>query len=117
VKREQGEGVSGDIIVAVDAVAVESVARLLSRLDDHQIGDTVRLTVLRDGRKADVAVKLQAVKLEGEAKIASLQQQLKTARDERKQRLEKWLAEIRADYRERSHKLHQAWELTKSALR
>jgi hypothetical protein len=45
-----------------------------------------------------------------------LQQQLTTARDERKQRLEKRLAEVRADYRERSEKLHQAWELTKSAL-
>ena len=32
-----------------------------------------------------------------------------TARDERKQRLEKRLAEVRADYRERSDKLHQAW--------
>jgi hypothetical protein len=57
------------------------------------------------------------VKREGEAKIESLQQQLKTARDERKQRLEKRLGEIRAEYRERSDKLHQAWELTKSALR
>ena len=56
----EGRTIPGDIIVAVDDVAVESVARLLSRLDDHQIGDTVRLTVLRDGRKADVAVKLQA---------------------------------------------------------
>jgi hypothetical protein len=25
-------------------------------------------------------------------------------------------AEVRADYREQSEKLHQAWELTKSAL-
>jgi hypothetical protein len=39
-----------------------------------------------------------------------------TAREERKQAMEKWLAEVRADYRERSEKLHQAWELTKSAL-
>ena len=38
------------------------------------------------------------MKREGEAKIESLQQQLKTARDERKQRLEKRLAEIRAEY-------------------
>jgi len=37
-------------------------------------------------------------------------------RDEQKQRLEKRLAEVRADYRERPDKLHQAWELTKSAV-
>jgi uncharacterized membrane protein len=61
--------------------------------------------------------RIESVKREGDAKIASLQQQLTTAQDERKQRLEKRLADIRADYRERSAKLHQAWELTKSALR
>jgi len=61
--------------------------------------------------------RIESVKREGEAKIASLQQQLTTAQDERKQRLDKRLAEIRADYGERSDKLHQAWELTRSALR
>ena len=39
---------------------MESVARLLNRLDDHQIGETVRLTVLREGQKTDVSVTLQA---------------------------------------------------------
>jgi S1-C subfamily serine protease len=39
---------------------VDSVAALLSRLDDHQVGDTVRLTVLRGGQKNDVSVRLQA---------------------------------------------------------
>ncbi|MGE3843776.1 MAG: hypothetical protein AB7I50_19565 [Vicinamibacterales bacterium] len=57
------------------------------------------------------------MKRESEARIESLQEQLKTARDERKHRLEKRLAEIRAKYRERADTLHQAWELTKSALR
>ncbi|MGE0459893.1 MAG: S1C family serine protease [Vicinamibacterales bacterium] len=49
----------GDIIVAVDGAEVESVARLLGRLDDHRVGDTVRLTVLRDGQRTEVAVTLQ----------------------------------------------------------
>jgi S1-C subfamily serine protease len=52
--------VPGDIIVAVDGDEIDSVARLLARLDDHQVGDTVRLTLLRDGRRTDVNVKLQA---------------------------------------------------------
>ena len=55
-------------------------------------------------------------KREGDAKIKPLQQQLITARDERKQRLEKRLAEARADFRGRSDRLHLAWELTKSAI-
>ena len=57
----QGERViPGDIIVAVDGDEVESVARLLAELDDHQIGDTVRLTLLRNGERAEVDVRLQA---------------------------------------------------------
>ena len=50
----------GDIIVALDGKPVESVARLLSRLDDYQVGDAVRLTLRRDDQKLDVTVKLQA---------------------------------------------------------
>jgi len=89
--------------------SAERKARLEARIEDtrHKLQDK------RDQLKA----RIESVKHEGEAKIASLQQQLKTARDERKQRLERRLTEIRAEYRERSDKLHQAWELTKSALR
>src|SRR5678816_121364 len=89
--------------------SAERKARLEARIEDtrHKLQDK------RDELKA----RIESVKREGEAKIESLQQQLKTARDERKQRLEKRQAEIRAEYRERSDKLHQAWELTKSALR
>src|SRR4029453_16636207 len=87
----------------------ERKARLEARIEDtrHKLQDK------RDELKA----RIESVKREGEAKIESLQQQLKAARDDRKQRLEKRLAEIGAEYRERSDKLHQAWERTKSALR
>ena len=53
-----GSMVPGDIIVAIDGRPVESVARLLARLDDHEVGDGVRLTILRDGRKVEVTVTL-----------------------------------------------------------
>ncbi len=60
--RRTGDGaiVPGDIIVGMDGAAVDGVARLLSRLDDHDVGDMVRLTVLRDGQRTDVTVTLQA---------------------------------------------------------
>ena len=60
--RAEGNGgiVPGDIILEVDGTAVDGVARLRSRLDERRIGDTVRLTVLRDGRKSEVGVRLQA---------------------------------------------------------
>jgi uncharacterized membrane protein len=89
--------------------SAERKARLEARIEDvrHKLRNT------QDQLKARV----ESTKRQGEAKIKSLQQQLTSARDERKQRLEKRVAEVRADYRERSNKLHQAWELTKSAIR
>jgi len=84
-------------------------ARLEARIEDtrHKLRD----------RQEQLEARIESTKREGEAKIKSLQQQLTTAREELKQRVEKRLAAVRADYRERSAKLHQAWELTKAALR
>jgi len=58
--QSDGRVIPGDIIVAVNGTPVESVARLMGRLDDHQIGETVRLTVRRGAQKTDVNVTLQA---------------------------------------------------------
>ena len=59
--RTEGRGiVPGDIITAVDGTEVDSVPRLLGRLDERRVGDTVRLTILRDGQKTEVNVPLQA---------------------------------------------------------
>jgi S1-C subfamily serine protease len=58
--QDNGGIVPGDIILEVDGTAVDSVARLLNRLDERRPGDAVRLRVLRDGQKIDVPVTLQA---------------------------------------------------------
>lgn len=55
-----GRFVPGDIITGINDQPVDNVARLLARLDDFQIGDTVKLNLLREGRKIDVNVTLQA---------------------------------------------------------
>jgi S1-C subfamily serine protease len=49
-----------DVIVAVDGRSLDSVARLLSRLDDYAVGDTIRLKVMRGNQEREVAVRLQA---------------------------------------------------------
>ena len=49
----------GDIILAVGGKPVDSLSKLLARLDDFKVGDTVKVTVLRDGKKTDVPVTLQ----------------------------------------------------------
>ena len=54
-----GEVVPGDIITAIDGKSVDSVGKLLSRLDDYRVGDTVRVTVLRKGKSTELKVTLQ----------------------------------------------------------
>jgi len=49
----------GDIITAVEGKAVASVPKLLARLDDFKVGETVRLTVQRGEQRRDVAITLQ----------------------------------------------------------
>lgn len=89
--------------------SAERKARLEAKIEDtrHKLQD----------KRDELEGRIESTKREGEAKVKSLQQQVTAARDAQKQRLEKRLAEVRADYRQRSDKLHQAWELTKSALR
>jgi S1-C subfamily serine protease len=55
----EGGIVPGDVIVAVEGKPVGSVARLLARLDDFKVGDTVAVTVVRDRKQRDVRVTLQ----------------------------------------------------------
>ena len=48
----------GDVIVAVEGKPIESVAQLLARLDDFKPGDTVGVTVMRQGRAATLPLTL-----------------------------------------------------------
>jgi S1-C subfamily serine protease len=55
-----GSLVPGDVITALDGKAVDSVARLVNRLDEHKVGDTIRLSVQREGKAAELSVTLKA---------------------------------------------------------
>ncbi|QSV45393.1 S1C family serine protease [Geobacter benzoatilyticus] len=50
----------GDIIIAVQGKQVETTPKLLARLDDFKAGDTVTITILRDGKQQQRSVQLQA---------------------------------------------------------
>lgn len=50
---------AGDVIIGLDGKSIESVGKLLARLDDHRVGETVTLEVLRDGQKVSLPVTLQ----------------------------------------------------------
>jgi S1-C subfamily serine protease len=56
----EGMVVPGDIILALDGHPVNSVKDLLARLDAFEIGDTVRLSVLRAGERRETSITLQA---------------------------------------------------------
>ena len=58
--QSNGAIVPGDVILAVNGETIDSVARLSSELDDYAVGETVRVTVLRNSRRIDVPVRLQA---------------------------------------------------------
>jgi S1-C subfamily serine protease len=55
-----GSFVPGDIIKAVDGKPVDGVGKLFGILDEHQVGDSVTLRLLRKGESVDVPLKLQA---------------------------------------------------------
>jgi S1-C subfamily serine protease len=54
-----GRFIAGDVIVALDGRELTGVGELLGRLDDHKVGDTVKLRVRRGGEMIEVPVTLQ----------------------------------------------------------
>jgi S1-C subfamily serine protease len=52
--------VPGDVIVAINGKEVDSVARLVARLDDCKPGEVVQLTVWRDGQRIRKPVTLRS---------------------------------------------------------
>lgn len=50
----------GDIILEIEGTPVDTVPKLLGRLDELRVGDTITLTIWRDGNKQQVRVALQA---------------------------------------------------------
>ena len=62
-----GNRVGGDVILAVDGVAVDSVDALIDVLDAHAVGDGVRLSVYRQGE----VITLEAVLGSGTSKGGS----------------------------------------------
>jgi S1-C subfamily serine protease len=56
------EIILGDLIVAADGKPVRSSNDLLRVLDNHDVGDTLTLTVVREDRKVELKVTLQAIR-------------------------------------------------------
>jgi S1-C subfamily serine protease len=55
---EQDDRTAADIIIAIDGEAVESASAFVEKIEEHQPGDRVVLTILRDGERMRVPVTL-----------------------------------------------------------
>jgi len=62
-RDERGRLSLGDIIVAIEGEPVHSSSDLLLLLEQRDAGDTVRVTISRNGKERDVTVVLQAPKV------------------------------------------------------
>ncbi len=49
---------AGDAIISVDGEAVDSQLSLVAQIRERPVGDTVTLTIVREGKRSDVEVKL-----------------------------------------------------------
>jgi S1-C subfamily serine protease len=58
VQTENGDVELGDIIVAIDGQKISNNDELFGVLDKHQVGETVNVEVIRNGRRTTVPVKL-----------------------------------------------------------
>ncbi|WP_293005801.1 trypsin-like peptidase domain-containing protein [Nitrosomonas sp.] len=55
----EGSIIANDIIVAVEDKPIDSVDKLLARIDNYKVGDTIKITVLRKNETIEVPVTLQ----------------------------------------------------------
>ncbi|MCL4299137.1 MAG: DUF1269 domain-containing protein [Anaerolineae bacterium] len=92
-----------------DRAAGEAKAKLQAKIDAAK----AKLQAMRDSIQA----KIETSQQETDAKIKALQEQAAKAEGERKAKIEARIAELKADQQRRSDLLHQAWELTKEAMK
>lgn len=83
------------------------------KLDKKIEAVKARLRATQDRAQAAIT----AAKEENEAKINALRTKMAKARGDAKAKMETRIAERRADHERRSKLLHEAWELTKQALK
>ncbi len=57
-QTEDGDVMLGDIIVAIDGEKIADRDDLYRVLDKHQINDTIRVEIIREGQRTTVPVRL-----------------------------------------------------------
>ena len=120
-RRVRGEFIDAQIereLAVADAEIAKLEAEYKQAAGEAKAKLGAKLDVARNrlqARRDLIKERIEAIRLEGEAKIKSLQEQAAQAKGEMKARLEKRVAEERADHEARMVKLNQAWQLVKEA--
>jgi len=57
-RAPSGEIIAGDVIIAIDGKEISNIDQLLDALERHQPGETVKVTLLREGKSIEVPVQL-----------------------------------------------------------
>jgi uncharacterized membrane protein len=114
LRRARGEIV--DAWIARDVAALEAEIAALEAEEARASAEaTAKLQATVDAARAklqatrDTArVRAEARRREADAKVAALQAQAATARDERKQQIDRWMTDVRARVEEQTNRIKQA---------
>jgi ElaB/YqjD/DUF883 family membrane-anchored ribosome-binding protein len=88
--------------------ASDAKVKLQTKIDAAK----ARLQAMQDRAKADI----EAANKSSEAKLHSLKEQAAKSKGDVKAKIEARVTAVQTDYKQRSDKLKQAWELAKEAL-
>jgi len=124
VVLRRGIGEVQDALIERDSDALEAELAQLKAEYARATGNVkVKLQAKIDATKAKLQAThdraraaLEAAKQKMDAKIKTLQEQAAKAKGEEKAKIEARIAEVQSEYKRRTDKLKQAWELTKQAL-
>jgi uncharacterized membrane protein len=124
VVLRRGLGDVQDALIERDSDALEAeLAQLKAEYAQATGKAKVKLQAKIDSTKAKLQTThdrakaaLEASRQRMDAKIKSLQEQAAKAKGDAKTKLDARIAEVQSEYKRRTDKLKQAWELTKQAL-
>jgi len=113
-----------DALIERDSDALEAeLAQLKAEYAQATGNAKVKLQAKMDATKAKLKAThdrakaaLEAARQKMDAKIKTLQEQAAKAKGDAKAKIEARISEVQSEYKRRSDKLKQAWELTKQAL-
>lgn len=99
-------------LLELEAETNQATGEAKVKLQKRVVATKAKLQAMQDAIQA----RIDASRQETDAKVKSLEEQAAKARGERKAKIEKRIAELKADQKRNNDRLKQAWEHAKQAL-